>query len=66
VRGQAFNEVFGLSSTFSILHFNGYSWQYINTGTSNIYYRQDVKDDLVVAVGWQGDKAVITIIRRNQ
>jgi hypothetical protein len=65
VRGQDYNDVFGLSSTFFLLHFNGFNWQYINTGTSNVYYRQDVKGYLVVAVGWQGDKATITVIRRN-
>ncbi|MCH9029575.1 MAG: glucosyl transferase [Bacteroidetes bacterium] len=65
VRGQGYNDVFGLSSTISLLHFNGFSWQFINTGTSNIYFRQDVKNDLIAAVGWQGDKAVITIIRRH-
>jgi len=66
VRGQGHNDVFGLSSTFNLLHFNGYSWQYINIGGSNIYYRQEVKNELTVVVGWQGDKAVITVIRRNQ
>jgi len=65
VRGQNYNDVFGLSSTFLILHFNGYSWQFINTGTNNVYYRQDAKDNLTAVVGWQGDKAVITILRRN-
>ena len=66
VRGQGHNDVFGLSSTFNLLHFNGYSWQYINIGGSNIYYRQEVKNELTVVVGWQGDKAVIIVIRRNQ
>lgn len=65
VRGQGYNDVSGLSSTFSLLHFNGFSWQFINTGISNnIYYSQDMKNELIVAVGWQGDKAVITILRR--
>ena len=65
VRGQNYNDVFGLSSTFLILHFNGFNWQYINVGISNVYYRQDVKNNLIAAVGRQDQKAVITLIRRN-
>jgi hypothetical protein len=65
VRGQNYNDVFGLSSTFLILHFNGFNWQYINVGTSNVYYRQDVKNNLIAAVGRQDQKAIITLIRRN-
>ena len=65
IRGNDLNDIFGLSSTTSILHFNGYTWQYILPAANNIYYRQDVKDNVMAAVGWQGNKAVITLIKRN-
>ena len=65
IRGGDFNNVFGLSSTYSILYFNGYNWRYIIPATNNIYYAQSVKNNIVTAVGWQGEKAVVTVIRRN-
>ena len=65
IRGWDFNDVFGLSSTYSILHFNGYTWEYIIPTSSIVYYREDVKNNLIVAVGWQGEKAAVTIIKRN-
>ena len=65
IRGDDFNDVFGLSSTFSILHFNGFSWQYIIPPSNTVYYRLDVKDGIISVVGWQGEKAAVTIIKRN-
>ena len=65
IRGSDFNNVYGLSSTKSIMHFNGYTWQYVIPITNNIYLRQDVKCDIIAAVGWQGEKAVVTLIKRN-
>jgi hypothetical protein len=65
IKGNNYNDVFGLSSTLLILHFNGYSWQYINT-LNIIYYRLDVKDNIMAAVGWQSDKAVITVLKRKK
>jgi hypothetical protein len=65
VRGQNFNEVIGLGTPGIILKFNGFSWQSIDTKTFNIFYRLDIKNDLIASVGWQGDKAAITIFRNN-
>ncbi len=65
IKGNAFNDVFGLSSTLSILHFNGFSWRYIIPSVNNIYYRQDSKDGIIAATGWQGEKAMITIIKKD-
>jgi hypothetical protein len=65
IRGNNFNNVFGISSAFSVIHFNGLNWQFINEGDPNIYYRLEIKNDLIAAVGWLGDKAVITLLKRN-
>lgn len=65
IRGQRYNDVFGISSTRSILHFNGYSWKSISELPSNVLLKLEVKDDLVAVVGRQADAAAITIIRRN-
>ncbi|AFH47854.1 Hypothetical protein IALB_0142 [Ignavibacterium album JCM 16511] len=64
IKGNNFNNVFGISSVFSVVHFNGFSWQFINRGDTKIYFRLGVKNNLAVAVGWQGDRAVLTLLRR--
>ena len=66
VRGQNHNDVYGLGMPGIIIHFNGYSWQTIVTGQNNIHYRIEVKNDFAATVGWQGDKALITVIKRTQ
>ena len=65
VRGQNHNDLYGLGMQGILIHFNGYSWQSIATGQNNIYYRIETKTDFTATIGWQGDKAVITVIRRN-
>ncbi|MEP0862291.1 MAG: glucosyl transferase, partial [Ignavibacterium sp.] len=64
IKGNNFNNVFGISSVFSVVHFNGFSWQFINRGDTKIYFRLGVKNDLAIAVGWQGDRAALTLLRR--
>lgn len=66
VRGQNHNDVYGLGNLGIILHFNGYTWQTIATGQNNTFYRIEAKNDFAVTVGWQGDKALITVIKRTQ
>jgi hypothetical protein len=65
IRGQNYNDVFGISSLGTILHFDGYSWNSINIPVENILLKLDVKENVIAGVGWQGEKAAITIIRRN-
>ena len=65
VKGDNYNNIMGLSSNFNIIHFNGYSWEFLKAGSINIYYRLEVKNNLAIAVGWQDDKAVVTVIKRN-
>jgi hypothetical protein len=66
VRGQNHNDVYGLGMPGIIIHFNGYTWQTIATGQNNIHYRIEAKNDFAATVGWQGDKALITVIKRTQ
>lgn len=65
VRGQNHNDVYGLGMPGIIIHFNGYTWQTITTGQNNIHYRIEVRNDFAATVGWQGDEALITVIKKN-
>jgi hypothetical protein len=65
IRGRNYNDVYGISSIGTILHFNGFSWGSINVPPENIFLRLDVKENVIASVGWQGEKAAITVIRRN-
>jgi hypothetical protein len=65
INGQSFNEIVGLSSNLSIFHFNGYSWNSIQTGLNNIYLKIQIKNNIIATVGWQNDRAIITRLIRN-
>ena len=67
VRGQEYNDVFGISSPGNIInHFNGSSWL-----TYNEHYMQGIlvsiatKNKIVVTVGLSGSKAIIIKGERN-
>ncbi|MFA6980425.1 MAG: glucosyl transferase [Ignavibacteriaceae bacterium] len=64
IKGQNYNDIYGISTTSSILHFNGYGWHSIKTLPNSVFYRLDVKNNLTVTCGWQGDKALITILKK--
>jgi len=65
VRGQEYNDVFGISSPGNIInHFNGYSWSSIETESENKYWSISVSGNTIVAVGYKLDQAVITIISK--
>jgi len=65
INGQSFNDIGGLSSNLSIFHFNGFSWSSIQTGLNNIYLKIQIKNNTIATVGWQNDKAIITLLFRN-
>ncbi|HQI42101.1 MAG TPA: glucosyl transferase [Ignavibacteriaceae bacterium] len=65
VNGQSYNDIVGLSSNLSIFHFNGYSSNSIHTGSNNIYVKIQIKNNTIATIGWQDDKALITILYRN-
>ena len=65
IKGENHNYVFGLTALRTVFYFNGYRWQTIYESTNNTLLRLDVIVNLVVAVGWQGGKAVIILGRKN-
>ena len=66
IKGEEFNEIYGISSPGNIIkYFNGYSWYTINTETENRYWRIDSKANRVVASGYNGEAAIVTIITKN-
>jgi len=65
IKGQDYNDVYGISAAYAILHFNGYSWETISSFPNHVFYRLDVKKNTTVAAGWFGDKATITIVSRK-
>jgi hypothetical protein len=66
VRGSEYNDVYGLGNSIigEITHFNGYTWTSINIGTFYTHYGLSVKQNIIAAAGWNGDKALITIGQR--
>ena len=65
VRGQGFNDVYGISSPGNIInHFNGYSWSSIETESENKYWSLSVSGNTIVAVGYQLEQAVITVLKK--
>jgi hypothetical protein len=65
IKGQSINDIVGLSANLSIFHFNGYSWNSIQTDLNNIYLKILIKNNTIATVGWQNDKAIITLLFRN-
>ncbi|MBV6422085.1 MAG: hypothetical protein DAHOPDDO_03374 [Ignavibacteriaceae bacterium] len=66
IRGQYYNDICGIGSPGSIIyHFNGYSWASINPDPNNRYRSIDIKENTIAVSGYQGEKAAITILRRN-
>jgi len=65
IKGQSINDIVGLSANLSIFHFNGYSWNSIQTDLNNIYLKIQIKNNTIATVGWQNDKAIITLLSRN-
>jgi hypothetical protein len=66
IKGHNYNEIYGISAAYTLLHYNGYSWDNVGYFPNDTYYSMNVLNNLSAAVGWQGDKAVVTVIRRNQ
>ncbi|MDD5607996.1 MAG: glucosyl transferase [Ignavibacterium sp.] len=65
IKGQNYNDLYGISAAYTILHFSGYNWTDVNPFPNNTYYSMNVLNNYAAFVGWQGDKAVITLIKRN-
>lgn len=65
IRGQKINDVF-VAGDFGILaHYNGKSWrQYTYFDEVDIFFSIDYKENLVIAVGFKEDQAVVYMLRK--
>lgn len=66
IRGNDINDIF-IAGDFGILaHYNGKKWrEFTEFNEVNSFWSLDFKNDIAVAVGYKGIKAVIYMIRRN-
>jgi len=65
VRGEDYNNIAGISANRKIYHFNGNSWYGIVTEPNNTFLKVEITTNIIACVGWQDDKALITIFKRN-
>ncbi len=67
IRGTDYNNIFGAGTYGLITHFNGSSWYAYNITKSaqGAYTNLSVKDRIMIAVGFNNGKAIITIGKRN-
>jgi hypothetical protein len=67
IDGQQLNDIAVCGSYGELLHFNGASWKSFR-GEPNVnadeYYEIKIKNDMIIAVGYDSPKAVITIGKR--
>ena len=64
IRGTALNDIYAVGGCGEFLHFNGLSWKSFldeQMKYQRQYYSMDVDGNTVVAVGYQGVQALITI-----
>ena len=66
VRGTSMNNVWSVGGYGLCSHFNGVMWKTYNEAalSSGNYEGLDVKDNIVVMIGNEGNSAVLTIGRR--
>jgi hypothetical protein len=66
IRGNDINDIF-IAGDFGILaHYNGKNWrEFTEFNEVNSFWSLDFKNDIAVAVGYKGIKAVIYMIKRN-
>jgi len=60
VRGSGLNDVIVVGDFGNFLHYNGLAWRNLHNQTSmqGVFTSVDVKDNLVVAVGFVGNRAI--------
>jgi hypothetical protein len=67
IRATDYNDVYVVGGYGLIAHFNGISWKVIHqTISSEIYYSCEVKSRIMCAVGINGNKAEIVLLRRQK
>jgi hypothetical protein len=69
IRGQEINDLFACGAFGEIIHYNGSTWKSYKDATNinnGAFKNIDFKKDIVVAVGYDNPKAIITIGRRQK
>jgi len=68
MRGNASNDILMCGDKNTLRHFNGESWEQLGipfTPTRHIFWRSvAIKGNIAVAVGDEGDKAKIIVLKR--
>jgi hypothetical protein len=65
LRGTSANDIWVVGDFGIVAHFNGYTWRdFPEVRLSGIYESVDVKDGLMIAVGWTGNRAVVLRVRQ--
>lgn len=66
IRGTAPNNVWAVGDKGFVSHFNGRQWKQILPPSTpfNIYYGVACKENITVAVGVRGSKALVTVIKK--
>jgi hypothetical protein len=67
IRGTASNDIFIVGAYGDVVHFNGSTWKSFQqqTAFNGNYWSVAMKGNLVIAVGGDGDRAVVAIGRRR-
>jgi hypothetical protein len=65
MRGQSLNDLFVVGDFGLVAHYNGVGWYtYPNATAADVYWSVDQRNDLAVAVGFLGSRAVVLQLRR--
>ncbi|AFH48704.1 Hypothetical protein IALB_0993 [Ignavibacterium album JCM 16511] len=65
IRGTNFNDIFIVGSYNQVLHFNGFSWYEYTEYEFGENLSVDIKNNMVVMVGWENDSARIIMGKRQ-
>jgi hypothetical protein len=65
INGENYNNIYGLGSNYSLVHFNGVDWNVVFSENYYIGLQIAVKKNQIATVGWKEDYAFITLIKRN-
>jgi hypothetical protein len=68
IRENGLNDIIVVGAYGEVLHFNGMTWRSIKNGETSLlsgsYYRVAVKENVIAAVGYDGNQAVALIGHR--
>ncbi len=65
IRGTDINNIYVVGAFGLIAHFNGINWKILPTKLYGSYVAIDIKENLVVTVGYENRPALLTMIRKQ-